>query len=90
MVIFSNLCLQTHFREELRGISRGKDAKDVDWTKVAGSIEDLQGPLEEETVVSKVKPAPEKIDANELLQRVKKTNKRKQQVVETNSKYIKM
>jgi chitinase len=27
-------------REELRGVSRGKDAKDVDWEKVAATIED--------------------------------------------------
>lgn len=28
-------------REELRGVSRGKDAKDIDWEKVAASFEDL-------------------------------------------------
>lgn len=28
-------------REELLGVSRGKDAKDVDWEKVAASFEDL-------------------------------------------------
>lgn len=28
-------------REELRGVSRGKDAKDVDWEKVAASFDDL-------------------------------------------------
>ena len=27
-------------REELLGISRGKDAKDVDWEKVAATFED--------------------------------------------------
>lgn len=30
------------FREELRGISRGKNAKDVDWSKVAASIVDTE------------------------------------------------
>lgn len=29
-------------REELRGVSRGKDAKDVDWSKVAASLDDLE------------------------------------------------
>lgn len=29
------------YREELRGVSRGKDVKDVDWSKVAASIDDL-------------------------------------------------
>lgn len=28
-------------REELRGVSRGKDSKDVDWEKVAASFDDL-------------------------------------------------
>lgn len=28
-------------REELLGVSRGKDAKDVDWEKVAASFDDL-------------------------------------------------
>lgn len=28
-------------REELRGVSRGKDAKDIDWEKVAASFDDL-------------------------------------------------
>ena len=28
-------------REELRGVSRGKDAKDVDWEKVAATFDDL-------------------------------------------------
>lgn len=29
------------YREELRGVSRGKDVKDVDWSKVAASLVDL-------------------------------------------------
>lgn len=49
-------------REELRGISRGKDAKDVDWTKVAATLE-----VEEEVE----KPAPIKISAAELINKVK-------------------
>jgi chitinase len=33
-------------REELRGVSRGKDAKDVDWEKVAASFDDIPVRLE--------------------------------------------
>lgn len=29
-------------REELRGVPRAKDAKDVDWSKVAATIDDLE------------------------------------------------
>lgn len=54
-------------REELRGISRGKDAKDVDWTKVAATIEEVE---EEE------KPAPIKISVDEVLNRVRKPQKK--------------
>lgn len=52
-------------REELRGISRGKDAKDVDWAQVAG------------TVVIEVteKPQPIKISLSDVLSKVKKPTK---------------
>lgn len=50
-------------REELRGISRGKDAKDVDWTKVAATLEEVEEEIE--------KPAPIKISATELINKVK-------------------
>lgn len=29
-------------REELRGVSRGKDAKDVDWSQVAATFDDVE------------------------------------------------
>ncbi|XP_004524466.1 probable chitinase 10 isoform X2 [Ceratitis capitata] len=54
-------------REELLGISRGKEAKDVNWTAVAATFEDLE---EEE------KPAPIKIDVEELLSKVRKPVKK--------------
>ncbi|XP_067006667.2 probable chitinase 10 [Anabrus simplex] len=52
-------------REELLGVSRGPDAKDIDWSKVANTI-DL------ETVT---KPAPIKIDVSEVLKRVRNPTK---------------
>ncbi|XP_049312947.1 probable chitinase 10 [Bactrocera neohumeralis] len=55
-------------REELLGISRGKEAKDVNWTAVAATFEDLE---EEEE-----KPAPIKIDVEELLSKVRKPSKK--------------
>lgn len=54
------------FREELRGISRGKDAKDVDWASVAESVV-----IEEETE----KPEPIKISLSDVLKGVKKPTK---------------
>lgn len=57
-------------REELRGISRGKDAKDVDWEKVAGTIEDIEEEEED------VKPLPIKISVAEVLNKARKPNKR--------------
>jgi chitinase len=53
-------------REELRGVSRGKDAKDVDWEKVAASFDDVPD-----------NPQPEKIDVSELLAKVSKTSEKK-------------
>ncbi|XP_022905137.2 probable chitinase 10 [Onthophagus taurus] len=50
-------------REELRGISRGKEAKDVDWNKIAGTIE--EDDEEEEQEIEK--PPPIKISVSELL-----------------------
>lgn len=29
-------------REELRGVSRGKNAKDVDWSEVAATFDDIE------------------------------------------------
>lgn len=52
-------------REELRGVSRGKDAKDVDWEKVAASFDDLPE-----------KPEPIAIDVSELLSKVQKSDKK--------------
>lgn len=53
-------------REELRGISRGKNAKDVDWEKVAGSV----------VIEVTEKPQPVKISVSEVLQKVRKPQKR--------------
>lgn len=60
-------CLFFSNREELRGISRGKDAKDVDWQKIAGPSESDE---EEEEEIEK--PAPIKIDVAEVLKRARK------------------
>ncbi|XP_072932280.1 probable chitinase 10 [Epargyreus clarus] len=49
-------------REELRGISRGKDAKDVDWSSVAASV----------VVEVTEKPQPIKISLTDVLSKVKK------------------
>ncbi|XP_063916520.1 probable chitinase 10 [Zophobas morio] len=56
-------------REELRGISRGKNAKDMDWQKIAGAVEE-----EDEDVIEK--PAPVKISVQEVLNRVRKPTKK--------------
>uniref|UniRef100_A0A8D8USC8 Probable chitinase 3 n=1 Tax=Cacopsylla melanoneura TaxID=428564 RepID=A0A8D8USC8_9HEMI len=56
-------------REELNGISRGSKAKDVDWAKVAGT-------LDPETVT---KPAPVKIAVSDLLNKAKKPTIQKQE-----------
>lgn len=63
--------MSINFREELRGISRGKDTKDIDWAKVAGGIEDEE---EEEEVVEKL--APIKISPSEVLKRIRKPGKK--------------
>lgn len=55
-------------REELLGISRGKEAKDVNWTAVASTFDDLED--EEE------KPQPIKISVDEILQKVRKPSKK--------------
>lgn len=72
------------YREELRGISRGKNAKDVDWSEVAATFEDAEQVAE--------KPEPIKIPVEELLQKVRKTSKTKIKAglstVDKNSKYI--
>ncbi|KAF7286452.1 chitinase 7 [Rhynchophorus ferrugineus] len=62
-------------REELRGISRGKDAKDVDWAVVAGPTEDEDDDEEEEEVVEK--PKPVKISVSEVLKRARKPASKK-------------
>lgn len=49
-------------REELRGISRGKDAKDVDWASVAASV----------VIEVTEKPQPIKISLSDVLSKVKK------------------
>ncbi|CAG9812647.1 unnamed protein product, partial [Phaedon cochleariae] len=59
-------------REELRGISRGKDAKDVDWQEIAGATEDEDDDEDEETIE---KPKPMKISVSEVLKRAGKPKK---------------
>ena len=54
-----------HFREELRGISRGKDAKDIDWASVASNA----------LVEITEKPEPIKISLSDVIKRVKKPTK---------------
>lgn len=56
-------------REELRGVSRGKNAKDVDWSKVAGGVEEI-----EEDIIEK--PKPIKISASDVINRVRKPTKK--------------
>ncbi|KAI4456666.1 chitinase [Holotrichia oblita] len=56
-------------REELRGISRGKDAKDMDWEKVAGAEP------EEEEEEPEEKPPAKRISVEQLLARVKPKKK---------------
>lgn len=56
-------------REELRGVSRGKNAKDVDWSKIAGGIEEI-----EEEIIEK--PKPIKISVAEVLNKVRKPTKK--------------
>lgn len=58
----------------MRGVSRGKDAKDVDWTKVAPPPDEDEEEQEDEEVIEK--PKPIKIDATELLNRVRKPGKK--------------
>lgn len=55
------------FREELLGIPRENNAKDIDWSKVANTV------IEEEPE----KPEPIKIDVSELLTKHKKPTKTK-------------
>lgn len=70
-------------REELRGIPRAGNAKDIDWSKVANTLPDKED-----------KPAPIKISVNELLGKVKPQRKQttavqtaeKPALVDSNSK----
>jgi hypothetical protein len=55
--VFLHLC----FREELRGLARSNNAKDVDWSKVANSI----------SIETSTKPPPIKISVSEVLKRVR-------------------
>ncbi|XP_001604515.2 probable chitinase 10 [Nasonia vitripennis] len=58
-------------REELRGISRGSNSKDVDWSAVASTI----------TEVAVKKPEPYKISVSEVLSKAKKLGKPSTQLV---------
>lgn len=48
-------------REELRGLARSNNAKDVDWSKVANSV----------SIETTTKPPPVKISVSEVLKRVR-------------------
>lgn len=63
------------YREELRGISRGKDAKDIDWQAIAGPSETEDEDEEDEEVVEK--PKPVKISVSEVLKRAGKPHLKK-------------
>jgi len=54
-------CECCYCSEELRGIPRANNAKDVDWTKVANSIR----------IEASTKPSPIKIPVSELLKQVR-------------------
>lgn len=53
--------LYLSFREELRGLPRSNNAKDVDWSKVANSV----------SIETTTKPPPIKISVSEVLKRVR-------------------
>ena len=63
-------------REELRGVSRGSNAKDVDWSAVASTI----------TEVAIKKPEPYKISVSEVLSKAKKAKPVSHLVVSTPSR----
>lgn len=63
------------YREELRGITRGKDVKDVDWEAIAGADESDED--EDEENEDEEKPKPIKIAVSEVLKRVRKPNSKK-------------
>lgn len=56
-------------REELNGIPRANNAKDVDWSKVAGTI----------SVESETKPSPIKISVSDILSKVKPSHQKVEQ-----------
>lgn len=62
-------------REELRGISRGKDVKDIDWQTIAGPSETEDEDEEDEEVIEK--PKPVKISVSEVLKRAGKPHLKK-------------
>jgi hypothetical protein len=59
--MFKCVFLYRSFREELRGIPRANNAKDVDWSKVANSV----------SIEVTTKPVPIKISVSEVLKRVR-------------------
>jgi chitinase len=59
--MFTHLFLYRSSREELRGLPRANNAKDVDWSKVANTI----------SLETTTKPPPIKISVSEVLKRVR-------------------
>ncbi|EDW31122.1 GL20757 [Drosophila persimilis] len=64
-------------REELLGISRGKEAKDVNWTAIAATFEDIEE-----------KPEPIKISVDEVLKKVRKPQGAKKQRIKSGANAI--
>lgn len=62
LLTFFNWRIFYDFREELRGIKRGPNAQDVDWSKVAGSVSTTQ----------LAKPVAIKIPVSDVLTRLNK------------------
>lgn len=59
--VYIHVFLYLSFREELRGLPRSNNAKDVDWSKVANSV----------SIETTTKPPPIKISVSEVLKRVR-------------------
>jgi hypothetical protein len=59
--VYTHVCLHLSFREELVGLPRANNAKDVDWSKVANSI----------SIETTTKPPPIKISVSEVMKRAR-------------------
>lgn len=84
-------------REELLGISRGKEAKDVNWTAVAATFEDIEEVCLPAMTVQTVsnpsrcflqKPDPIKISVDEILNKVRKPQVQKKQRIKSGANAV--